>query len=51
MKLDPVTGQILGHLDVSEQRAGHALALTPSGEPIITAGSGLLLFRHESNLY
>ena len=44
VKIDPEDGRILGHLFVPEQRAGHALALLGPGEPIETAGSGLLLF-------
>jgi len=45
VKLDPVTGAFLGHVDVPEEREGHALDLLPSGEPIVTAGNGLLLFQ------
>ena len=45
-KLDPKNGRMLGHLFVPEQRAGHALALLASGEPLETAGSVLLLFTH-----
>lgn len=46
VKLDPNSGRILGHLDVPDQRAGHALDVLSSGEPVMTAGSGLLLFQH-----
>ena len=45
VKLDRNTGAILGHIDVSAERAGHALDLLPSGEPVITAGNELLWFR------
>ena len=44
VKMDPESGRILGHLFVPDQRAGHALDLLGTGAPIITAGSGLLLF-------
>lgn len=47
LKLDPVSGVILGHVDVPDEREGHALDLLPSGEPIITAGKGLLLFQRQ----
>jgi len=45
LKLDPVSGVILGHVDVPDQRSGHAFDLLPSGEPIVTAGNDLLLFQ------
>jgi DNA-binding beta-propeller fold protein YncE len=45
VKLDPRSGKILGHLDVPEERGGHSLELTPSGEPVITLGNGLLWFK------
>ncbi len=45
VKLNRNTGAILGHVDIPEERAGHALELMPSGEPIITAGDALLWFR------
>ncbi len=45
--LDRRSGRLLGHLRVSVERAGHALDLLPSGEPVITAGDGIMLFRHE----
>jgi DNA-binding beta-propeller fold protein YncE len=44
LKLEPIDGRILGHLTVPVQRQGHALDVLPSGEPIVTAGNGLLLF-------
>lgn len=47
VKLDPKSGKILGHLDVPDQREGHAIDVLPSGEPIVTAGSGLLWFRSQ----
>ncbi len=45
VKLDRRSGKILGHLDVNEATAGHALDLSPSGEPILTLGNGLLWFK------
>jgi len=45
LKLDRKTGSILGHLDVAEERGGHCVDLMPSGEPIITLGNELLLFK------
>ncbi len=47
VKLDPESGAILGHLDLLDPRVGHALDTLPSGEPVVTAGNGLLLFRRE----
>jgi DNA-binding beta-propeller fold protein YncE len=44
VKLDPNSGKFLGHLNVSEQREGHQIDILPSGEPVVTAGNGLLLF-------
>jgi DNA-binding beta-propeller fold protein YncE len=44
VKLDPTGGRILGHLNVPDRREGHALDVLASGEPIVTAGNGLLLF-------
>ncbi len=49
VKLDPHSGRMLGHMNVPEQRAGHALDLTRSGEPIVTAGGALILFRRRSH--
>ncbi len=46
VKLDPSSGRILGHLFLPEERTGHALALLRSGEPVITAGAGVLLLRY-----
>ena len=43
--VDRRTGKILGHLAVPGARGGHALALMPSGEPLITQGDGLLWFQ------
>ncbi|MBW4028063.1 MAG: 6-bladed beta-propeller [Acidobacteria bacterium] len=45
VKLDPQSGTILGHVDVPQERGGHALEVTPSGEPIITLGNELLWLR------
>ncbi|MGA7317673.1 MAG: hypothetical protein WBX22_27315, partial [Silvibacterium sp.] len=45
VKLDPKSGKILGHLDVPEQHEGHQIEILQSGEPVVTAGNGLLLFR------
>ena len=44
VKIDPKSGKILGHLDVPEQREGHQIDILHSGEPVVTAGNGLLLF-------
>lgn len=43
--VDRRTGKILGHLAVRGARGGHALALMPSGEPLITLGDALLWFQ------
>ena len=48
IKMDAQTGRLLGHLFVSDQRAGHAFDLLGSGAVVETAGSGLLLFKLES---
>ena len=45
VKLDPQSGKILGHQTLPEQRVGHALDVLPSGEPIVTAGNGVILFQ------
>jgi hypothetical protein len=45
VKLDPRSGKILGHIDVPQERGGHALEVTLSGEPLITLGSELLWFK------
>ncbi len=45
VKLDRKTGTILGHLDVPGTGGGHAMELLPSGEPIVSSGNELLLFR------
>jgi hypothetical protein len=47
VKLDRASGKILGHVNVPDQREGHALDVQPSGEPIITAGNGLILFQRQ----
>lgn len=47
VKLDPHSGRMLGHLDVSAEQSGHALEMMPSGEPVVTAGDGLLWFKRE----
>ena len=46
---DPESGHILGHMSLPKQRAGHALDLTSSGEPVTTVGSGVILFRRNSH--
>jgi len=45
VKLDPRSGEILGHLDVPEGRSGHSIELMPSGEPLVTVGNELLWFK------
>ncbi len=45
LKLDRTSGAILGHLNVAGPRAGHALDLTPAGEPFITQGDHLVWFK------
>lgn len=45
VKLDRQTGNILGHFNVPEARAGHSIDVTSIGEPIITAGNELLWFK------
>jgi streptogramin lyase len=45
VKLDPRSGEILGHLDIPEGRSGHCLELTPSGELLVTVGNELLWFK------
>ena len=47
LKLDPRSGAILGHLDVPDGRQGHEIEVLPSGEPLVTAGTGLLWFRKQ----
>jgi streptogramin lyase len=44
VKLDPETGKILGHLNVPEY-GGHCIELSPSREPVVTMGNGLLWFK------
>ena len=44
VKLDRKTGEMMGHIDVAEPRTGHGLDLSPSGEPVITAGDHLIWF-------
>ena len=45
VRLDRCTGKVLGHIDVAEAREGHALDVSPSGEPMITLGNALLWCR------
>ncbi len=45
VKLDPRSGKILGRLDMPQERGGHCIELTPSGEPLITMVNDLLWFR------
>jgi hypothetical protein len=45
VKLDPQSGKILGHLNVPKDRGGHSLEVMPSGEPLITLGNEILLFK------
>jgi sugar lactone lactonase YvrE len=45
VKLDRKTGQMLGHLDVTEEHGLHSLEVTPAGEPVTILGNGLLWFR------
>jgi len=47
VKLDPQGGEILGHLDIPEERGGHSLELMPSGEPLLTLGNELLWFKRQ----
>ena len=48
VKLDLRSGSIVGRLDLPEARTGHALAISPAGEPVVTAGNGLLWFRPDA---
>ena len=45
LKLDPHTGEILGHARVLDQRQGHALDVSSSGKVLVTAGNGVLSFQ------
>jgi DNA-binding beta-propeller fold protein YncE len=45
VKLDPKTGKMLGHLDVSEDHGLHSVEQMPSGEPVTNQGNQLLWFR------
>lgn len=45
VKLDRHTGRMLGHLELSEVRSGHAVELSSAGEPVTTSGDKLLWFR------
>jgi sugar lactone lactonase YvrE len=45
VKFDSKTGQMIGHLDVSEARALHSVEQMPSGEPLTGMDNGLLWFR------
>ena len=47
VKMNPRSGEILGHLDLPDQREGHAFDVLESGEPVVTAGDGLLLFQKQ----
>ncbi len=47
VRLDRRTGELLGHIDVAETRAGHALDVSDSGEPMITLGDALLRCRSQ----
>jgi hypothetical protein len=44
VQLDPRSGRILGHLDLTEARVGHAIDVFRSGAAVVTADHGLLLF-------
>ena len=44
LKIDAATGRLLGHIDVLEARQGHELARLVSGDLVVTAGNGLLVF-------
>jgi hypothetical protein len=46
IKLDRRSGEILGHLDVTEPFGLHSIDLTPAGEPVTSLGNQILLFRH-----
>ena len=45
VELDRGTGRLLGHIDLPEARAGHDLAVTAAGEPVVTLGDALLWFQ------
>jgi 6-bladed beta-propeller len=45
VRLDARTGQMLGHLEVSEKGGLHSVELTASGEPLINLGNQLLWFQ------
>jgi DNA-binding beta-propeller fold protein YncE len=45
VKFDAKTGQMLGHLDVTEKGGLHSVELMPSGEPLTNLGNQLLWFR------
>ncbi len=45
VQLDPQSGRIVGHIDIPEARVGHQIDILSSGEPVVTAGDELLLFR------
>jgi len=47
VKLDRMSGKILGHLDVPEPRGLHAVEQMPSGEPVTTLGNQLLWFKEK----
>jgi hypothetical protein len=46
IKLDRRSGEILGHINVTEVFGLHSIDLTPAGEPVISLGDQIVLFRH-----
>ncbi|WP_446742429.1 hypothetical protein [Silvibacterium acidisoli] len=44
VKLDPKSGKIIGHVNVPDQRQGHAIDLLSPTDIVVTASQGLLLF-------
>ena len=44
VQLDPRSGKVLGHLNLTEARVGHAIDVLGSGSAVVTADRGLLLF-------
>ena len=45
VELDPKTGKLLGHLDVSDPLPLHCVELSAAGEPVTVQGTRLLWFR------
>lgn len=45
LKLSSRDGRLLGHIDVPDHFQGHEIDVLPSGEPVLTAGSGVLWFK------